>query len=571
MQLFNNLSIGKKFFSIIILFTGCFAIVGLFGYHYTHQSNNALQSTYENSLLPIEDLSLSITNIRSLQADLLELTVTTDAKREAALVQDMQARTEQNRDLMKRYEASVQNEYEKKNLDMINEELGQWREKRQVVVDLARQGQKQAAYDYYTQNLASHATKLNQLFDDSIAFKIKEADDIKQFNEAKADAADIGLLLVPLLAVLLGSGAMYGLTRNLIRRIGILLRSLHEISEGNLGSKAIEDTSHDEIGELAKGLEKMRSSVQQLVQKIAQSSEQVAAASEELTASAQQSAEAAGQVAGSVTEISQEANAQAASANQIMDLAQAMAAQAGRISQAAAGLASIAADTSGAADRGLEVVNQTVGTMTTVGSNNLQMQETIAELSSSSQQINEMVELISSIAGQTNLLALNAAIEAARAGEQGRGFAVVAEEVRKLAEASDAAVQKIGKLVGKNQMNLERVVAVGQEGNSGIQSGILLVNDTGATFKNIAEAVVSLSRQTKDISGSIHKIAEENKQLVVSVKEINKTSKESAAEAQSVSAATQEQSASMEEIASSSHGLATLANDLQAEVARFRL
>ena len=63
----------------------------------------------------------------------------------------------------------------------------------------------------------------------------------------------------------------------------------------------------------------------------------------------------------------------------------------------------------------------------------------IRELGAKSEQIGGIVATITGIAEQTNLLALNAAIEAARAGEQGRGFAVVAEEVRKLAEESQAA------------------------------------------------------------------------------------------------------------------------------------
>ncbi|HHW15075.1 MAG TPA: HAMP domain-containing protein [Firmicutes bacterium] len=354
------------------------------------------------------------------------------------------------------------------------------------------------------------------------------------------------------------------------RPLNRIVQTVEAVAQGDLSRKA-EVQSKDEIGLAAKALNRAIDNLRGLIQQVSRTAEQVATSSEELAASSSETGKTTSQVASTIEQLAKGTEEQATSAQladetvgQMMNLLrgvteklQAMVGDSGKASQLA--------------KEGRESVKKAIGQMTSISESVTSSAGVVQGLGERSREIGQIVDLITGIADQTNLLALNAAIEAARAGEQGRGFAVVAEEVRKLAEQSRQAAERISGLIREIQTETSKAVAAMEAGTKEVAAGTSVIDETGQAFREIAGAVETVVARIHEVSEAANQVTQGAEQVVKAVENIANITEESAASAEEVSAGAEEQTASVQEIAASAEALARMAQELQEEVAKFRL
>lgn len=129
-----------------------------------------------------------------------------------------------------------------------------------------------------------------------------------------------------------------------------------------------------------------------------------------------------------------------------------------------------------------------------------QVMEAMAAIEESSKEILQISDLIDNIAFQTNLLALNAGVEAARAGSTGSGFAVVANEVRTLAQHTSEAAGKISGLSKTSNLR----VSEGKELASSVGDRIMSVREE---MTNISALIASVSERTQEQSLQMNEVS----------------------------------------------------------------
>jgi methyl-accepting chemotaxis protein len=344
--------------------------------------------------------------------------------------------------------------------------------------------------------------------------------------------------------VSLHSSDELGETASAFRRMIAYLREMAaaagRIAEGDLTGDVEPASDHDALGG---AFATMTQNLRQLVGQMAEAADALAASSQQVASTSEEAGRAVSEVASAINDIADGAGRQV----HMVDRARISAEQTGEA----------AVQTESIAKEGVAAAEQATAAMQALEQSTGEVTRAIRELAGKSEQIGGIVETITGIAGQTNLLALNAAIEAARAGEQGRGFAVVAEEVRKLAEESQQAAERIATLVAEIQTQTDGAVAV-------VEDGSKRSLESGATVQTAREAFEQIAVSIADMRTRIGQIAE-------ATAEVAAVAEQSSAATEEVSASTAETSASTQQIAAAAQQLSDTADALQTSVRRFTL
>lgn len=267
-------------------------------------------------------------------------------------------------------------------------------------------------------------------------------------------------------AVLLSIGAALFVSRSVLRPLLRAGAHFQSIADGNL-TNPIEIKSHNEMGQLFLGLQRMQASLAKTVAAVRQSVHQISHGTRDIAEGNVLLSSRTEQQAATLEETALSMGRLAVTVKENADNAL-------RANQLAEGESQVAG-------RGAAVVADVVGTM--------------QDISASSAKITHIVSVIDGIAFQTNILALNAAVEAARAGAHGKGFAVVAAEVRSLAQSSAAAAKEIKGLITTSVEQIE-------SGAGQVQSAGVTMEDIVASSRRVTEIMaevvnVSLAQSAK--------------------------------------------------------------------------
>ncbi|WP_442853769.1 methyl-accepting chemotaxis protein TlpB [Bacillus sp. TH008] len=371
-------------------------------------------------------------------------------------------------------------------------------------------------------------------------------------------------------AMILGGIAVFFIIRAISKPLRQLVSSAKSISSGDL-TQTIDVRSKDEFGQLGTSFNEMAESLRTLIGTIQESVDNVASSSEQLTASADQTSKATEHITLAIEQFSNGAENQNEKVETSSKQLGQMNSKLLEMAKVTESITDSSSKSTKIAESGGELVQKTVGQMNSIDRSVKQAEGVVKGLEAKSKDITAILRVINGIADQTNLLALNAAIEAARAGESGRGFSVVAEEVRKLAAQSAGSAKEIEDLIQDIVKEIDNSLKMFQSVNDEVMSGLKITEETEASFKHIYGMTNEIAGKLQTMNTAVEQLSKGSQDVSEAVGDIAEVSRESTAGIQDIAASAEEQLASMEEISSSAATLEQMAEELRDLTKKFKL
>lgn len=328
-------------------------------------------------------------------------------------------------------------------------------------------------------------------------------------------------------------------------------------------SVRVNDDSGDELGAVARTLDRAAESLGEVFSAIRESSAGLASSAQQLAASTEESSRSLASVKSTLNMVSQGSNDQIDSVRQAVQAVEAMADAVGSVLPAAERASAAAAEAFANAEAGGAGIDEVQRTISELSESTTTFAHEVTDLSERSRDIGLILDSIRGLTNQTNLLALNAAIEAARAGEHGRGFAVVADEVRKLSEASAEAASSIEEILAEIQHKTDAVATAMRKSVAAVEGSRASVDAVTSAFSSIADSVKGTAAQMADVERIVQATAARRDEVRISMARVETIAAESQGALGEVTTATGQIVMAAGEIESASTGVADTADSLR--------
>jgi len=568
MKWIKNLKIVQKMLLLSAITFVSLLTVGGMGFFQLTSMGNKLTDMYEMKLQPIQTVSLLKTNSQDVETNLVELMASRDTSHKNELIDDMEAKLQMNREIRETYKTTNKEEIEL--ISKVNDLAQKLQESKEKIVTLTLKNQNFDAYEIYTEETGPILDEINQHYTKLIEINGTEAKNVNEENKDFIATASLTMIIFIAVALIIFVAISWMISKLIYGPVKKMEYLMQKAKNGDLTVHS-DYESKDEIGSLSKSFNEMITQIKSLIMMVRESSDQVAASSEQLMASAEETNKAAEQIAEASSIMAANGEASVKGTEVVSVSTQQMAIGITNIADSITQVSDHSNVTTEESEKGNVALKKTIDQMGSINETVQTSSSIIKDLGERSAEIEKILAVISGISEQTNLLALNAAIEAARAGEHGKGFAVVADEVRKLAEESRRSAEQITHLIHDIQSSTSNAVVSMDKCTTEVQTGLVLINDTGKSFEKIFHSAADVSRQSVEVSAAVKQLSSSVEQVALGIFDISMKTEESSSGSQTVAAGAEEQLASMEEITASAHSLAKMAEDLQAMVNTFKV